>query len=146
VVKRNLIENKAGELYFRYHVLVTNDEEPSAEQVLIWHLAHAATENRIKEHKSGFGLEKLPTRSFAANWAYLLIGQIAFNLMAWFKRMILPAQYHHSTVKTIRHHIPNLAGKIVSTSRQLFLVISDEYRYQEVWQHAIKKLAALNFT
>jgi hypothetical protein len=60
--------------------------------------------------------------------------------------MVLPAQYHHLTVKTIRHHILNLAGKIVSTSRQLFLVISDEYRYQEVWQHAIKKLAALNFT
>ena len=146
VVKRNLMENKAGELYFRYHVLVTNDEEPSAEQVLIWHLMHADMENRIKEHKSGFGLKKLPTQRFAANWAYLLIGQIAFNLMAWFKRMVLPAQYHLSTVKTIRHHILNLAGKIVSTSRQLFLVISDEYRYQEVWQHAIKKLAALNFT
>ena len=74
-----------------------------------------------------------------------MIGQIAFNLMQWFKRMVLPAQYHHSTVKTIRHHILNLAGKIVHTGRQLFLIISDQYRYQDVWQSAIKKLAALNF-
>lgn len=144
VVKRNLMENKKGELYFRYHVLVTNDNERSAEEVLIWHLQHANMENRIKEHKSGFGLEKLPTQKFHANWAYLLIGQMAFNLVAWFKRMVLPEHYHQSTIKTIRHQVLNVAGKIVHTGRKVYLVISDQYRYQDVWEHAIKKLAALN--
>lgn len=124
---------------------MTNDEEQSAEEVLTWHLQHANMENRIKEHKSGFGLEKLPTQRFHANWAYLLLGQIAFNLVAWFKRLALPAAYHHSTVKTIRHHLLNLAGKIVSTGRRFSLVISEQYRYAEVWQSAIKKLAALSF-
>ncbi len=143
VVKRNLMENKKGELYFRYHVLVTNDEQRSAEGVLIWHLQHANMENRIKEHKSGFGLEKLPTQKFHANWAYLLIGQLAFNLVAWFKRLVLPEQYHQSTVKTIRHQVLNVAGKIVQTGRKFYLVMSDQYRYQAVWEHAIKKLAAL---
>ena len=144
VVKRNLMENKKGELYFRYHVLVTNDEQRSAEEVLIWHLAHANMENRIKEHKSGFGLEKLPTKRFHANWAYLLIGQIAFNLVAWFKRMVLPEHYQQSTIKTIRHQVLNVAGKIVQTGRKFYLIMSDQYRYQEVWEHAIKKLAALS--
>lgn len=144
VVKRNLMENKKGELYFRYHVLVTNDEQHSAEEVLVWHLQHANMENRIKEHKSGFGLEKLPTQRFHANWAYLLIGQMAFNLMAWFKKLVLPEHYHQSTIKTIRHQILNVAGKIVHTGRKLYLVLSEEYRYQEVWAHAIKKLAALS--
>ena len=143
VVKRNLMENKKGELCFRYHVLVTNDEQRSAEAVLIWHLQHANMENRIKEHKSGFGLEKLPTKWFHANWAYLLIGQMAFNLMAWFKRMVLPEHYHQSTIKTIRHQVLNVAGKIVQTGRKLYLIMSDQNRYQEVWEHAIKKLAAL---
>ena len=143
VVKRNLLENKKGELYFRYHVLVTNDEQRSADEVLIWHLQHANMENRIKEHKSGFGLEKLPTQRFHANWAYLLIGQMAFNLMARFKKMVLPEQYHRSTIKTIRHQVLNVAGKIVHTGRKLYLVLSEQYRYQAVWEHAIKKLAAL---
>jgi len=137
------MENKKGELYFRYHVLVTNDNERSAAEVLEWHLAHANMENRIKEHKSGFGLEKLPTQKFHANWAYLLIGQMAFNLMAWFKRLVLPEQYQQSTIKTISHQVLNVAGKIVQTGRKLYLVISDQYRYQAVWEHAIKKLAAL---
>ena len=143
VVKRNLMENKKGGLYFRYHVLVTNDEQRRAEEVLIWHLQHANMENRIKEHKNGFGLEKLPTKWFHANWAYLLIGQMAFNLMAWFKRMVLPEQYQQSTIKTIRHRVLNVAGKIVQTGRKLYLIMSDQNRYQEVWEHAIKKLAAL---
>ena len=71
-------------------MVVTNDEPRRAAEVLVWHLQHADMENAIKEHKSGFGLEKLPTQKFHANWAYLLIGQLAFNLVAWFKRWFFP--------------------------------------------------------
>jgi len=91
-------------------------------------------------------LEKLPTQTFHANWAYLLIGQMAFNLVAWFKRRVLPPGYHRATIKTIRHHLLNLAGKIVHTARQFCLVISAHYLYQSVWQFAIKRLTALQFT
>ena len=145
VVKRELRQTRLGALYFHYHVLVTNDETSPAPTVLEWHLQHANMENRIKEHKTGFGLEKLPMRLFHANWAYLLIGQLAFNLLAWFKRLVLPSDYHQATAKTIRHHLLNVAGKIVRTARQFFLVISDQYRYQSAWRFAIRQLAALNF-
>jgi hypothetical protein len=145
VVKRELAETKSGELYWKYHALVTNDERRPAAAVMNWHLQHADMENAIKEHKSGFGLEKLPTQKFHANWAYLLMGQIAVNLVAWFKRLVLPPCYHRVTIKTIRHHLLNLAGKLVHTARQCFLVLSDCYRYQSLWQFAIKRLAALQF-
>jgi Transposase DDE domain group 1 len=145
VVKREVAETKAGDLYWRYHATVTNEEAWSAREVVVWHLHHAAMENAIKEHKSGFGLEKLPTQKFHANWAYLLIGQLAFNLVAWFKRLVLPPSYHRATIKTIRHHLLNLAGKIVHTARRCFLMISDQYRYQAVWRFAIDRLAHLQF-
>ena len=145
VVKRELAVRKTGELYWKYNATVTNDERRSARALVVWHLQHAAMENAIKEHKSGFGLEKLPTQKFHANWAYLLIGQLAFNLLAWFKRLVLPPAYHQATVKTIRHHLLNLAGKIVHTARQCFLMLSDRYRYQAVWRFAIGRLAHLQF-
>jgi Transposase DDE domain group 1 len=145
VIKREVAETKTGELYWKYHATVTNVEEQSARELVVWHLQHAAMENAIKEHKSGFGLEKLPTQKFHANWAYLLIGQLAFNLMAWFKRLVLPEHYHRTTIKTIRHHVLNLAGKIVHTARRCFLMLSDQYRYQTVWQFAITRLAHLQF-
>lgn len=145
VVKRELRENKQHQLYFHYHVFVTNDETAPADHLLEWHLQHAAMENLIKEHKHGFSLEKLPTQNFHANWAYLLIGQLAFNLVAWFKKLILPPAYHQATVKTIRYQVFNVAGKIVRTARQFFLVISQEYRYQDVWRFALGRLAQLTF-
>jgi hypothetical protein len=145
IIKREIAETKTGELYWKYHATVTNIEEQSARELVVWHLQHAAMENAIKEHKSGFGLEKLPTQKFHANWAYLLIGQLAFNLLAWFKRLVLPVSYHRATIKTIRHHLLNLAGKIVHTARRCFLMLSDRYRYQAVWRFAIERLAHLQF-
>lgn len=145
VVKRELAEKKTGDLYWKYHVLATNEEGQAAAGLMVWHLQHADMENAIKEHKSGFSLEKLPTQKFHANWAYLLIGQIAFNLVAWFKRLVLPPWYQRTTIKTLRHHLLNLAGKIVRTARRCFLVLSESCRYQLVWQFAMKRLAALQF-
>jgi hypothetical protein len=145
VVKRQLAETKEGKLYWQYQVFVTNDEATPAPTLEGWHLQHADMENRIKEHKSGLGLERLPTGRFHANWAYLLIGQIAFNLLAWFKKLVLPPSYHPATPKTIRQHLLNLAGKIVHSARQCFLVISSRYRSQAVWQFALGRLAHLKF-
>jgi hypothetical protein len=146
VIKRQLTETKAGEVVWQYHVFVTNDESAPAAELVGWHLQHADMENRIKEHKSGLGLEKFPTGRFHANWAYLLIGQIAFNLLAWFKKLVLPPGYHQATLKTIRHHLLNLAGKLVHSARQCFLVLSNCYRYQAVWQFALGRLAHLKFS
>ncbi len=86
-----------------------------------------------------------PRKIFMPTGPYWLVGQLAFNLVAWFKRLVLPADYHHATLKTIQHHLLNVAGKIVHTARQFFVVLSDEYRYQEVWRAALNQLAKLKF-
>jgi len=144
IIKRELRMNKQGGLYFHYHALVTNNDTDRPATVLAWHLQHADMENRIKEHKSGLHLEKFPTRSFHANWAYLLIGQIAYNLVVWFKRLVLPRQYHHATLSTLRHHLLNLAGKVVQSGRQWCLILNEHYRYQDVWRAAMLRLQILH--
>jgi len=144
VVKRVwLKDKKTEEGYYRYHAVITNDEKKSARRLMKWALQRCNMENLIKEHKSGFGLEKMPTQKFQANQTWLLIGQLAYNLVAWFKRLVLPKQYHKATIGTIRHRILNLAGKIVRSSRQYFLVLSDKYFYKDVWRFALKQLARL---
>jgi hypothetical protein len=145
IVKRVLLKDKKGKAYYSYHAVITNDLRRTPKQLMKWALKRCAMENQIKEHKSqsGFGLEKLPTNKFMANWAWLLIGQLAFNLVAWFKRLVLPKQYHRSTIKTIRYHVLNLAGRIVESGRQFFLLLSDHYHFKNVWQFALKKLAKL---
>lgn len=144
VVKRQLrTDKKSKKTDYVYHVVVTNDHQRSKKQLMKWALGRCNMENYIKEYKTGFGLEKLPTHKFNANWAWLLIGQLAFNLVAWFKRLCLPKSEHSTTIKTLRHRLFNVAAKIVSSGRQLFLVISDDYHYQHLWSFALNKLATL---
>jgi Transposase DDE domain group 1 len=141
VVKRERRQPKKKAAYWHYYVVVTNELKSTARQVLHWALKRCGVENFIKEHKSGFGLEKLPTQKFHANWTWLLIGQLAYNLVSWCKRLILPEQYEKATLKTIRHQLLNVAGKIVTSARQFFLVLSDESFYQSAWAFALNRLA-----
>jgi len=143
IVKRVKLVNKQGQAYFKYHCVITNDLRRSPKQLMKWFLKRCAMENLIKEHKHDFGLEKLPTQKFLANWAWFLIGQLAWNLVAWFKRLCLPKEYHQATVKTIRHQLLKVAGKIVHQARQFFLVLSDQYWFQDAWSFALKQLAKL---
>src|SRR5262245_22841069 len=112
--------------------MITNDLERSAREIVTWQLGRCVMENMIKEFKHGLRLDKFTSRKYHANWAYFLIGQLAFNLVAWFKRLILPAEFLTATIKTLPHRVFNLAGKIVPQTRQLFLFITDEYRIQDV--------------
>ena len=141
VVKRAARRSKKGPSYWHYHVVVTNDLRSRPRQLMRWALKRCTVENLIKEHKTGFALEKRPTNNYFANWAWLLLGELAFNLVAWFKRLILPEQYQHATIKTIRHHLLNVAGKIVTSGKQFFLLLSEHSFYQDVWAYALKRLA-----
>lgn len=143
IAKRERRPARQGGSYWHYHVIVTNNLRDSAKQVMRWSLKRCAMENLIKEHKSGFGLTKMPTNRFHANWAWLLIGQLAFNLVAWFKRLILPETYHRATIKTIRYHLLHVAGRVVSSGKQFFLMLSDQSFYQRDWAFALNRLADL---
>jgi Transposase DDE domain group 1 len=143
IVKRVKLIDKQRQAYFKYHCVITNDLRRKPKQLMKWFLKRCAMENLIKEHKHDFGLEKLPTQKFLANWAWFLIGQLAWNLVAWFKRLCLPKEYHKATLKTIRHQLLKVAGKIVHQARQFFLVLSDQYWFQDAWSFALKQLAKL---
>jgi hypothetical protein len=58
-------ENTTALCQSRYPV-VTNEEGHATAAMMVWRLQHADMENALKEHKSGFGLEKLPTQKFHA--------------------------------------------------------------------------------
>lgn len=143
IVKRVRRRDKQGQAYWSYHCAITNDLRRTPKQLMKWFLKRCAMENSIKEHKHDFGLAKLPTQKFLANWAWFLLGQLAWNLVAWFKRLCLPKAHHQRTVKTLRHQLFNVAGKIVRQARQAFLVLSDQYWFQDTWSFALKQLAKL---
>ncbi|MDQ3012833.1 MAG: transposase [Acidobacteriota bacterium] len=82
VVKRQRVKDKKKGLIWRHHVVITNDCRRSARKLMQWALGRSTMENLIKEYKDDFGFEKMPTRNFQANWTWLLISQLAWNLLA----------------------------------------------------------------
>ena len=143
IIKRQWVVEKDGTAKWRYHVVITNDHRRRPKKLMKWALGRCAMENLIKEHKRDFGFEKMPSQKYHANWAWLLISQLAWNLVAWFNRLCLPQECHTLRLGTLRHRLLNVAGKIVHQSRQLFLVLSEENLFQDWWRFALKRLAEI---
>jgi hypothetical protein len=108
-----------------YHAVATNREESGSE--IIWrHNQRGESENWHKELKLGFGMGQLPCGQFAANALFFAIGVLAYNLGLVLKAEVLPAEYRHSTVQTLRWQLYRLAGKLVRHGRQWFLKVRTE--------------------
>jgi hypothetical protein len=141
VVKRQQVKDKKKGLIWRHHIVITNEYRLSPKKLMKWALGRCTMENLIKEHKNDFGFEKMPTQRFHANWAWLLISQLAWNLMAWFKRLYLPQECHSMTLGTLRHRLLKVAGKIVHQGRQLFLILTEKNYFQDWWSFALNQLS-----
>jgi hypothetical protein len=105
---------------YRYHVIVTNRAE-AAEELVPFHLQRAVMENFIRETKYGLSLDRFPCQEFHANWAYLTIGMLAYNIVNWLKRLALPGLYHKRLLKALRFRFFNVAARIVRHSRKVIV-------------------------
>jgi hypothetical protein len=112
---------------YHYYVLVSNDLERSPDELERWHRAKANVENRIKEAKLGLGLDNLPCRSFHANWAYLLVTLLAYNLLCWLKLLALPAGERGSYAKRLRFRFIAVAATVGRSGRRLVLRLAGGY-------------------
>ena len=128
---------------WHYWVLVTNDQARSADELEQWHRGKANLENRIKEAKLSLGLDNLPCQSFHANWAYLLITLLAYNLLVWLKLLALPAAERNSYAKRLRFRFIAVAGTVGRSGRRLVLRLSASYALLTDFVRALERLRAL---
>lgn len=110
--------------YF-YHAVATN-REGRASQVIWEHNQRGESENWHKELKLGYGMEQLPCGQQEANALFFAIGVLAYNLGVLLKAQLLPEQYRHSTVQTLRWQLYRLAAKLVRHGRQWILKVRTE--------------------
>ncbi|MBA3716931.1 MAG: IS1380 family transposase [Actinobacteria bacterium] len=128
---------------YHYYVLVTNDQERSADELERWHRAKANVENRIKEAKLGLGLDNLPCRGFHANWAHLLITLLAYNLLCWLKLLALPARERSSYAKRLRFRFIAVAATVGRSGRRLVLRLSAGYPLLNDFVEALHRIRGL---
>jgi hypothetical protein len=108
----------------RYAIIATNRHE-SAEEVVKWYNQRGeCSENRIKELKIGFGLERMPCGQFEANAVFFRIGVLAYNIGRLFILSTLDESWHRHQVQTLRWKLYGTAGKIVFHGRSVYLKVS----------------------
>ncbi|NLI79147.1 MAG: IS1380 family transposase [Candidatus Riflebacteria bacterium] len=125
VVRRPVQPDLDGtiDLAKRYKVIATNRIE-SPREVLAWYNQRGETsENRIKELKIDFGMERMPCGTTAANAVYFCIGTLAYNLYRMFRDWALPAEWGKHRVETIRWKLYQMAGKVVRHAGTLVLKV-----------------------
>ena len=112
----------------KYTVIATNRMK-SAEDVVTWYNRRGdRSENRIKELKIGFGMERMPCGQCEANAVFFRIGVLAYNLYRLFLLKILSTSWHRHQVQTIRWRLYQIAGKIVFHGGQVFLKVRRGFR------------------
>jgi len=108
----------------RYTIIATNRDE-SAEEVVKWYNQRGeCSENRIKELKIGFGMERMPCGQFDANAVFFRIGVLAYNIGRLFILSTLDESWHRHQVQTLRWKLYGTAGKIVFHGRSVYLKVS----------------------
>ena len=107
----------------KYTVIASNRIE-SPEDVVAWYNQRGeCSENRIKELKIGFGMERMPCGQLKANAVFFRIGTLAYNIFRLFALKTLSASWHRHQVQTVRWRLYQIAGKVVFHAGQVYLKV-----------------------
>ena len=149
IVKREKIEKgKQTDVFngnYKYRAIVTNFKGGSPYLLMMSHSKRGNMENYIKEAKIGFDLEHLPTGQFHANWTYMLIGMLAYNLISWMKRLVFPTEYTKSFVGKLRFRFIQIGGILTHTHRQFILYLQKGYLYLKEFIETYERIQQLGF-
>jgi hypothetical protein len=131
---------------YRYHIIVTNDKDRSAAECMEYSMGRGSMENNFKELVYGLSLNHFPCEEFMANWAYLLIVILAYNLAAWLRAYGIPEKNKTIMLKAMRYRFFHVAGRVVKEARGYWLAIQENYTYLKDFLATIKRLRAFRFT
>ena len=130
------------ELNYNYVAFVTNLNW-AEEDIYGFYNNRGTVENRIKEAKYGFGIDKIPTGEFYANYAALQLKMIAYNLISAFQTEVMEMGSIRISIRSIRKKFFQIAGKLIERGRQKVLKLAEDYLYKERYLRMRKRLAEL---
>jgi Transposase DDE domain group 1 len=98
VLRKNLVLEKKGikvEDQVRYFFYITNERAWSAAAVVYFANDRCNQENLIEQLKNGVRAMSLPVNTLESNWAYMVIGALAWSFKAWLALLQPKAEHRH---------------------------------------------------
>lgn len=155
IVLRKTIRVMKGQLQLddevRYFFYVTNVEGTrlSTAAVVRENNARCQQENVIEQLKNGVQATRLPVREFYANWTYLVIAALAWNIKAW-AGLLLPEPMGARTLirmefRRFLNEIVQLPAQILRTGRRLVFRLLEINRWTVMLLEGTQRLKRLQY-
>ena len=95
----------------------------SAEDLLIFIHGRANHENKIEQLDNGIHALKMPAAEFMANWAYIAICSLAWNIKSWVG-LLIPDENKRKKIitcefKSFQNTMINIPCQIIKTGRKI---------------------------
>ena len=87
ILRKHLQRRQGGQVLgeeHRYFFYITNEPTQPTDDLVLFYDQRADQENTIAQLKSGLPAFHAPTHDFLANWTYMVIATLAWNLKAWY--------------------------------------------------------------
>jgi hypothetical protein len=127
IVLKKIIDVTEGQKYLfedvRYLFYITNIEDMSALEALRFIQGRCNHENKIEQLDNGIHALKMPAAEFMANWAYMAICTLAWNMKSWLglvspdtekKREIISCEF-----KSFQNRLINIPCQILKAGRRI---------------------------
>jgi hypothetical protein len=85
----------------------------------------------------------MPSQGFQPNAAWLQLVSIAFNVMLWFKRDVLPFAFWHWSLHTLRANLIDISANLAYKQGQWHFHFHPDYAYQDLLLTLGRKLTDL---
>ena len=132
---------EVGELLFKHSFIVTNfSENISPKRVFETYNKRGTMENYIKEAKNSFFFDKTDSPEFLENEARMMISLLAYNIVNFLRTICFDTKSKGLQVNTIRLRLFKVAGKLVTTARQIYLKLSSSHVYQREFYNVFRQI------
>lgn len=132
-----------GEKQYKLFGLVTN-RELAGDKLIWWSRERCGKGEEMHAiMKHDLAGSHLPSAQFGANAAWWQVVVLAFNLNSLMKHLALPEDWESKRLKAVRFGLINLAGRVVSRSRQLCIRLSGSHPAYSILLEVRRRLKAL---
>ena len=136
------IEKPYGQMTHLYTFIVTNIES-KPEDVIRFYCNRGTMENFIKESKSGFNMKAMSSHDFVVNANKLQLSALAYNLLNWFRRLVLPAKMRKLRIDTLRLKLIKIAARIIHSARYITFKLCSSCPYQNDYLEILRNIKNL---
>lgn len=153
VCKKELDVMEGQQLLFedvKYLFYITNIHDMPAGELLSFIHGRANHENKIEQLANGIHALKMPAAEFMANWAYMAICSLAWNIKSWLG-LFMPDEIKRKKIiacefKSFQNRIINIPCQIIKSGRKIIYNFLNYHGWVNIFYDTFQVIKRFKFS